>query len=62
MIIDAASIICDKGKEFEFKLCSYENRKTGEQGALKSKKRQDVTKFNRRHYNLQKRVCPIHEY
>ena len=51
MIIDAASIICDKGKEFEFKLCSYENRKTGEQGALKSKKRQDVTKLNRRHYN-----------
>ena len=60
---NADSMIYDKNKEFIFisvsgecfKLCSYENCQTSVKGGLKHKKRQDVSKFNRRHYYLQKR-------
>ena len=54
-------MICDKGKGLKLKsfseecikLCSSENRQTGVKGGVKHK-RQDVAKFNRNNYHLQK--------
>ena len=63
MIMHTASMICDTIKEFKLifsledclKFCSY-----GIKSGLNHPKRQDVAKFNRRNYNLQKIGCSIH--
>ena len=60
--MNKSSIICDKIKylksksvsEFCFKLCSYENIKTGVKCGLNHKKIPYVAKLNIRNYNLQK--------
>ena len=70
MIINAGSIICDKNKQIKynffseqcFKLCSYENGKTGVKCGLKTNKRQEISKLNKSNYHLQKTICSIHEY
>ena len=35
---------------------SYENKKTGVKGGLNHDKEQDISKFNKRHYHLQKKI------
>ena len=60
--MNKSSIICDKIKylrsksvsEFFFKLCSYENIKTGVKCGLNHKKIPYVAKLNIRNYILQK--------
>ena len=60
--MNAASMICDNNKVFNFKsftgdctrLCSFENIDMGIIGGLNHKKRQDVAKNTRRYYHLQK--------
>ena len=60
--MNAASIICDNNKELKFnsfseelfKLCSYENRKTGVKCGLQNKKLQYVTKSNTGIYHYKK--------
>ena len=64
MIIDAASMICEKKKELKFKafseewikLCSSENIHMGVKGVLNHRKIQYISKITRRDYYLQNNV------
>ena len=64
MIMNSASMICDKKKGLIFtrfsedciKFFYYDNRKMGVKAGLKHKKRQDIYKINRWRYRLPRKI------